>query len=237
MINIAVVEDEKICASHIIELINRYATEHNVAFITRHFSNAIEFLECNKTFDIVFMDIELPDMDGMKASERFREMDEQAIIVFVTNMANYAVKGYKVGALDFVVKPLVYEHLDIVLNRAERIVRERRAEPEIKISLINGFVRLRASEIYYVEISDHTLIYHTERGEVTATGKLNALEKLLAPAGFARCNNCYLVNMKYVKSVSGYSVTVGGDELQISHPKRKRFMSALSLYIGEHGNA
>ena len=69
-------------------------------------------------YDIVFMDIELPGINGMEAAHRLREIDQQVILIFVTNMAQFAVKGYEVDALDYIIKPAQYGPLSIKLDRA-----------------------------------------------------------------------------------------------------------------------
>ena len=118
MINIAIVEDNINEYSLLKNSLDKYACSYNVKFNITYFSNAIEFLNSyKKQFQLVFMDIELPDMNGMEASHKLRDIDKDVVIVFVTNLSNYAINGYEVGALDFVVKPIKYETFVIKLTR------------------------------------------------------------------------------------------------------------------------
>lgn len=177
------------------------------------------------------MDIQLPDLDGMEAAKKLRRLDSSVTLIFVTNMANFAVRGYEVDALDFIVKPVEYFSFALKLDRAlERL--KSTAEQEIFAKTENGTVRLKSSQIKYVEIMKHSIVYHTTEGDYSAYGSLRSVEQMLPENWFVRCNSCYLVNLRYVTRVSGFTVTVGGDDLSVSHSKKREFMKALNEYIG-----
>lgn len=119
MVNVAIVEDEIRSADVLCGFLERYGSEKGREFAVSRFTDAIAFLENYvPRYDIVFMDIQLPDMDGMTASRRLRALDRDVILIFVTNMANYAVSGYEVDALDFIVKPVSYFPFTVKLERA-----------------------------------------------------------------------------------------------------------------------
>ena len=119
MYNIAIIEDERDAAQLIRSYLDEYSKSSGEQFTVYEFSNAVRFLE-NYTakYDIVFMDIELPDMNGMEASRRLRMMDKDVILIFVTNMAQCAVSGYEVEAFSFIVKPATYNNFVMKLERA-----------------------------------------------------------------------------------------------------------------------
>ena len=130
MINIAFVEDDL----NFLELFNsfcdEYAADNKLDFNYHHFGNAEVFLEKCKTtaFDLVFMDIELPGLNGMETSKKLRQMDSKVVIVFVTNMASFAIEGYQVNAFDFILKPLVKQTF---FMKMDRIVEKIKSEGEI----------------------------------------------------------------------------------------------------------
>lgn len=232
MKNIAIVEDSPAAAEDLEEMLTRYATEKHREIRVFKFGDPVSFLTNYKgNYDIVLMDIELPDFDGMVAAKKLRELDENVVLIFVTNMAQFAVKGYEVSALDFIVKPISYFTLRVKLDRAFRCVDERE-ETKIFISVDDGFVTLNASEIRFVEVTKHRVTYHTIRGDFEAYGTLKRVEETLPSSQFARCNHCYLVNMRFVTEVKGLSAFCGEDELQISHSRRKEFLGALCNYFG-----
>ena len=109
MLRCAIVEDSPRELEHLKECLARYSAERDIPLETTAFGDAASFLEHYRAdYDIVFMDIELPGINGMEAAHRLREIDRQVILIFVTNMAQFAVKGYEVDALDYIIKPAQY---------------------------------------------------------------------------------------------------------------------------------
>ena len=152
-------------------------------------------------------------------------------LIFVTNMSQYAVEGYQVDAWDYIVKPVLYYDFALKLERAIDRIKSRRGSG-VRIQVDDAIKIVSTRDLLYVEVAGHSLVYHTTEGIYRSTGSLKAVEKTLPPE-FVKCNNCYLVNLRYVTGLKSYTVTVGGDELQISHPKRKEFIRKLNNYLGE----
>lgn len=231
MIKVAIVEDEEKEADLLRSFLAQYGKKYNETFHVVHYGNAIEFLTGYRSvYDVVFMDIELPLMNGMEACFKLRELDQKINIIFVTNMAQYAVKGYEVQAFYYIVKPISYYNLESCLSRVIKQIRLN-GEDEIRLNLQKGVVRIRLSRLLYIEVAGHHLIWHTQDGNYESSGALKAIESKLPPS-FSRCNNCYLVNLRHVTGVNGYEAQVGGETLAISHPRRKPFMRDLNEYLG-----
>ena len=95
--------------------------------------------------------------------------------------------------------------------------------------------KLDVSRILYIEVVNHSLIYHLTDEDLEAKGSLSELEESLRPYNFFRCSKCYLVNLEHVESVTENSVSVGGDQIQVSRAKKKALMDALNNYINEVG--
>ncbi len=232
MINIAIIEDEAAATEKLIGYLGELSEKCGEEFHTVTFENPLLFLAGYKpNYDLVLMDIELPGIDGMKASRKLRELDKDVALIFVTNMSQYAVEGYQVDAWDYIVKPVLYYDFALKLERAIERIKSRR-DCRIQISVDDATKVISTRDLLFVEVANHSLIYHTTQGDFRSTGTLKSIEKKL-PAEFAKCNNCYLVNLRYVTGFKGYTVTVGEHELQISHPKRKEFIRALNNYLGE----
>lgn len=232
MRNIAIVENDDKDAGLLEEQLRRYEKETGAEYRVVRFSDAIAFLTgYSADYDIVFMDIEMPDLDGMTAAKKLREADPEVILVFVTNMAQYAVEGYEVSAMDFMVKPVRYDNLKLKLERAEKKL-EGKGEDRFLVRGKNGPVVICVPDIRYVEVTDHMLTFYTNEGAIKVTGSLKEIEKRLEGRDFSRANSCYLVNLKYVTGASDGMVTVGGDRLSISRARRKSFMSDLADYLG-----
>lgn len=234
MVNIAIVEDEMSAAKMLRHILDTYAKEHGQTFAIKHYGNAELFLtDAKRTHDIVFLDIELSGMTGMDAAFKLREADKHAIIIFVTNMAQYAVKGYEVDALYYIIKPISYQSVAYKLQKALALLSANDGT-QIVLQQPGGIVRLSTQNLMYVEIIGHKLLYHTDADTFTAYGSLTEAEKQLKDAGFFRCHNCYLVNAKYIAAVEGHAINLhDGTQIQISHPRKKQFMIDLMNWLGE----
>lgn len=232
MIRIAIVEDEREAAARLQALLERMLPEMRHSCDVACFENAEDFLTVQRgRFDLVFLDIQMPGLNGLEAAAKLRETDRATVLIFVTSLAQYALEGYAVDAAGFLVKPVEEAALSLCLRRALRQL-EGRAEKKVMLSVEGVRHYVPASEIYYVEVSNHQLVYHTSQGDYSTYDAMSKLEKELSDQGFARCNSCYLVNLRHVSSVDKYTLNIHGTELQISHPKKKAFMEALNRYIG-----
>jgi DNA-binding LytR/AlgR family response regulator len=149
-------------------------------------------------------------------------------------MAQYAIKGYAVGALDYVLKPVPYFAFSQQLQKAVNQL-AKRTRHYLAVPVDGGMRRLDAAAIYYIESEGHCVHFYTEDGDFSALGALKVLEEKLAGRLFARRNSGYLVNLAQVSGVQQNTVQVGPHELQISRPKRKAFLAALADYIGGGG--
>ena len=231
MLKIAVVEDEEEYRDRIVQYINDYTAEIGSVAEIAQFGDGSEILgEPTNGFDIIFLDIEMPTMNGMDTAHEIRESNKEAVIVFITYMAQYAIKGYEVDALDFILKPINYFTFSKRFARAiERINRHR--SKKLTLTSQDFIVTLDTQEIYYIESSNRFLHYHLPDKTYSVRGTMKAVEEELAPYNFVRCNHWYLVNLEHVSSISNSSVTLGEFELEISRRNKASFRSAFTQYI------
>ena len=119
MIQIAIADDDAVFLAKIEKYVRKYQEENNTDIQLTTFSDAKELIEgYHPVYDIVILDIEMPGMNGMEAAEKIRQTDENVVLMFITNMIQYAIRGYSVGALDFVMKPVNYYTFSLKLTRA-----------------------------------------------------------------------------------------------------------------------
>lgn len=232
MIQIAIVEDDAQERVRLKTYLNKFAEQENVQLSVSEYASGWAFLEgYHPKFDIVLMDIEMPGMDGMETARNLRKIDGKVILIFVTNLAQYAVSGYEVDALDFIVKPVNPQSFVMKMRRA--ITRTtKKTEDMIQVRTDRENTYLMVSAIKYLEVSGHYVIYHTTGGDLSEyTTMKEAMRKIEKPF-FARCNQSYLVNLRYVTAVKKDTVIVDGDELTISRPQKKKFLMAFSEFLG-----
>lgn len=232
MIRIAIVEDDSRCSRQMCEYLNTFQKENGQKLMVTAYPHGRAFLEdFHSQFDLILMDIEMPHMDGMTTAERIRQSDLAVVIIFVTNMAQYAIRGYEVAALDYILKPISYFDFSQRLNRA--IGRIRRSEKYyIVISVKGGTRRLDVDEICYVESQRHNLIFHTAHESYQTAGTMKDIEEKLTPRNFFRCNKGYLVSLAHVEAIIDGCAIVNGKQLLISRTRKTEFLDALADYIG-----
>lgn len=233
MIKIAIVDDEAIYRNTLFEFAEKFASQKELEFKISLFDNGLKFLDNYKgEFDIVFMDVKMPIMDGIETAKRMRKTDESVRLILVTNFAQYAINGYEVGAMDFILKPLSYGSFSTRLERAIRSIDKEKTSVCIKLD--DGSMKaLTAREILYLEVDNNMITYHTSRGDFVTKGALKCAEEELNGSGFGRCNNCYLVNLRYVSGVNNNMVLMdNGEQVAISRPRKKDFIKALTMYVG-----
>ena len=232
MIRIALVEDEADVRAQLQGYVQRHTRQYGTEFAVTEFADGMELLDDYRpVYDILFLDVEMKHLDGMETARRVRELDKDVIIVFITNMAQYAIKGYEVDALDFILKPLNYYTFSMRFTRAVGRVKNREGK-RICLNLPDGAKFLDSREIYYVEIQNRMLHYHTKAGVFTIRGALKDVQEELEDWHFVKCNQCYLVNLKYVSEIRKNIAVVGGDELEISRRNRPAFLSAVVDFLG-----
>lgn len=233
MIRIAIVEDEAAYAGQLEEFLHQYEAEKGERFGIAHFSDGDGIVHNYKAqYDIILMDVQMKFMDGMSAAEEIRKVDSEVIIIFITNMRQYAIRGYAVDALDYVVKPISYFAFSQRLNKAvERV--KRKVKQNILVNIRGGMLRIAVTDIAYVESCGHTLVYHTVSGNYEGSGTMKDAEENLAQYNFFRGNKGYLINLTHVEGVQDGCAVVRGDKLLLSRARKPLFMEALTNYWSE----
>lgn len=232
MIRIAIVDDEPDSVKQMKSFLLQFQKERSEILDIVTFSDGDEITENYKAqYDIILLDIEMRFMDGMTAAEIIREKDPEVVIIFITNMAQYAIKGYTVNAFDYVLKPISYfafsQRLDRVLLRMNK-----KTKKYLTIGIKGGTVKIYITDIRYVESQGHRLIFHMLSEDHTTFGTMKEVEEKLKDMNFLRCNKGYLVNLVHVDGVEDGCVNIGGEGLLISRARKKEFMEALTTYLG-----
>ena len=232
MFRIAIVEDEDAFAEDLQNYLLQFQKESGERFLIRRYTDGDEIAEgYSGDHDVILMDIQMRFMDGMTAAEKIRELDREVIIIFITNRADYAIRGYQVDALDYVLKPVNYISFAQKMRRALERLGNRQQE-QVVLNTRSGMLRVDTGKIYFVESEGHQLLYHTAIGDHYVRGRMQDAEEMLSGRDFFRINKGSLVNMKHVDGVQDGCCLVHGAKLLISRARRAQFMAALAKYLG-----
>lgn len=229
-------EDEDLAAQALIDHIKQYEAQTGQSFQIFRFANGADFLQDYRAvYAVVFLDVQMPKMNGLETALQLRRCDKNVSIIFITNLVQYALKGYEVDAVSYLIKPVSYYDFSMKFKKALDIylLNEDRS---FTVNTPGGLCRISTDRLMYVEIMNHRLFYHLIDDVIEMTGVLSGVEQQLSRFGFLRCNKCYLVNPKFIVKVKGSTVQVGDNLLQISRPRRAAFLAELAnWYAGSAG--
>lgn len=248
MIRVGIVDDEREARQRLQQEIVRFSDEYAIAFDVHEYDSAAAYLsDNNAACDILYLDIDMPEMSGMELAEKIRETDSRVLLIFCTNLQQFAINGYSVSALGFMVKPVQWYSLQMYLNRALKIIREREAQQnnsaEKKLLIKDGAVTrlIDSGDIEYIEVRQHDLLYNIldkETGQcevIKNRGSMQEIAAMLSPLGFVRCSAGFLVNMRCITAVSRMNIYIGQKILPIGRTYKESFSDAFSKYLAKKG--
>lgn len=234
MIHIAICDDEKEFVTYLTDLLDRYAAETGEEIKVTAYYDGMELIEKYDTgIDLIFLDIQMRLMDGLRAAEYVRRMDEKVGIIFLTTLTQYGLEGYKYQAANYIIKPMKYVRLKAEMD--QWIKRHRKDDsPSMVIANDSGKYKVFLKSLRYVETFNRNLLLHTEQENIICYKSMKEMERKLQDKGFVRCHTSYIVNLFYVKGIKKLDIElVTGEIIPVSQPKRKEFMEQLADYWGD----
>lgn len=242
MLRICGCDDEPAALERLQLFLEKFFEESGQSCSFSTFRSGEQLLECySPVYDIIFLDVMMSGTNGLETARQIRLLDEDVVIIFLTQTIKYAVKGYEVNAFDYIVKPIDYPSFKLKMKRAIKVVQMTVKEKlqKIELSTETQSILVATRDIYYVEILGHYLTYHTSLGDYTVRGTLAEAAKQLSDKGFLPCSRFCLVNLRHITRISKESLTVAGSELEISRRQYKPLMEGLVIFRagGGIGNA
>lgn len=233
VMRIAVIDDEKEIRETLCGYIDQFSEESGVKVETASFPSGDSLLEdYQQVWDILMFDIDMPGTNGMETAKQIRRKDPNVVILFITNVAQYAIEGYGVDAVDYILKPISYYEFSMKFHRA--VAKAAYAgERAVMVDTVEGTRRIRINEILYIEVMAHYIYVHTQNRSFKVRGNMKEWEEELKPFGFCRIHKSYLVNLGKIESIQGKELTVGGHSVQVSRNYRDSFMQKyMKFYRG-----
>ncbi len=232
MIHIAIVEDDLTWGQQLQSYIDTYGSSNQYHFSVSLFQDGEDLLQnYHAQYDIIFLDVQMRFLDGMTTAKLIRQQDSEVAILFITNMAQYAIRGYEVDAMDYMLKPVSYttfcQRMGRVLSRLKQ-----RVKHFITVPIKGGAMKLAVDDILYVESQGHRLIYYTKNGNYISSGTITEAESTLEGMHFFRSNKGYLLNLECVDGIQDNCAIINGQKLQISRSRKAAFLDALTRHIG-----
>lgn len=234
MLKIAVVENEEKDMENLCGFLRQYCGENNIDLLLDTFQDGIGLAsEYRGGYDCIFLDIMMPLLNGMDTAEKIRTFDSSVPIVFTTNLAQYAIRGYKVNAMDFLVKPLQYFDIVYEMEKIRARQKKRAGDDYLWLSYDGQKRKVLFDDILYIDIIAHDICVHLRNESISFRGTLKSVEEKLGDGRFSRCNNCYIVNLQKIRSITDNDVCLeNGQTLRISRPRKKEFLQDFAKFIG-----
>lgn len=235
MLSIAVCDDEIIECAGMAEKIRGTLEEMKVPCFLRQFNSGEELLQSEEDFDIVFLDIMMDGLDGMKTAKRIRKKASCRLLVFISASREYVFDAYDVEAFWYLVKPVERAKLKQVLKKAV-LKTEAASSDFILVNKGRQKQKIFLRDILYFEIMGRLIDIHKTGGISDYYGKIGILEEELREKGFFRCHKSYLVHLKYVKGYNRQEAVLdNGEKIPVSKRRYEEFCKALLSYMKKSG--
>lgn len=235
MLQIAICDDEQFYREKIQRRLEDYLKKHDLSYEISLFISGEEFLEKSENYvkyDIVFMDINMNEIDGIQTAMQMRTFHSETYIVLITAFINYVLEGYKVNAVRYMMK----DTLDTAMTECMDAILQKMQIAQVTFPFMEGERRLYTDNILYVESQRHKLtFYYMEEQMVDyhIYDKLDIIEQRLQGYGFLRIHKSYLVNMRHIRKVSNYIVYLDtGEELPVP---RLKFQTVKEEFVAYRG--
>ena len=231
MIRIAICDDEKHMADHIKSMVSDFFQKKNREISLRMFSSGEELLSCNGQIDILFLDIQMKEMDGMETARKLRADQFRGFLVFITVLKEMVFQSFEVQAYDYLVKPVDKKQFEKTM---ERLYASMQNASEDSLLVQKGYEGriIPKDEIVFCEIIDRKIYLNLASGEVVDYyERIENLETKLNNR-FYRCHRSYLINLKHLKGYkNGTACMDNGKEIPVSRLRSKEFSGVVLQYM------
>ena len=217
MIKVAICDDDK----NIVNDIKRYIESYNGAsFEISLFNSGEDLIENKDKFNVIFLDIDMDGIDGIKAAKKIREYDKAVKIIYVTSYTDYLNLAFSVHAFGYLNKPISEEQIHSQISEAISYFKEEEVQEKLEFVTTDGIVRLAPKEIYYFEYIDRKVVIKTKDYSYSLKGKITAIAKDMAKYDFVMPHQSFTVNLFHVKSIKGYDIfMMDGSLIPLSQKK------------------
>lgn len=233
MIHIAICDDERYMLDKLKKLVSDFFYKENIQISILQFSSGEELLNYNKPIEVLFLDIQMKNMNGMETAKKLRNHNFRGVLIFVTILKELVFQAFEVQAFDYLLKPIEEEHFKKVMNRLLISLKSAK-EKSLFIQRKSENRIIFFDDIIFCEIMNRKVYLHLQSEEIIDYyDKIENLETKL-DRRFFRCHRSYLINLKYLKSFrDGLAYMNNGETIPVSRLRSKEFTSVILQYMKE----
>lgn len=233
-VRIGILEDEVLEQKITLEHVSRFFSTNDIEYEYFVSNNAEDFLKHDLTsVDIVLLDIIMDgEKNGFDVAKIIREKNNKVAIIFLTKTVQYAIKGYQVRAIDYMLKPLIYEDFSLKMTMfLKSLFNDERKEHVFKCK--DKIIKIKEKNIKYIDIYKHYLTLYCVDGEYVTRGSMLEISKILSN-NFSRCSSNCFINLMHLEEIRKDDAVVDGKLIKITAKYKKQFLKDLSLYLVNH---
>lgn len=232
MIRVAIVEDAAEQRTQLRGYVEQFFAQQNEPVQVLEYPDGQAVVEAYpESLQLLLLDIDMPRMNGLDAAQAIRQRDEAVLIVFITNMIQYALKGYAVDAMDFMVKPVTEYSCRPTFERVLKRLRQHRGQ-HIEVKCQKNTLVINLNDLTYAETAGHGLLLHLQSGPLAVSESIQSFAARTQGAGLFRCHTSFLVNLAFVDRLEKTEAIVAGQRIPVSKYRRSDFLQAMAHYMG-----
>ena len=231
MLKIALCEDDQLQRELVKNYIDRSLLNRNYEIF--EFKSGEELIaNYPQKLDILFLDIQMEEVNGMDAAKKIRTFDNNVEIIFITGIWDYVQEGYEVRAYRYIIKPIDFNSFKTQLNLCIKEI-ENQKRPSIVVTYKGEVNKIDIGSIVYIETDNRNTLIHTKEKSYRSNMGISKLEKYLEGSTFFRCHNSFLINLEYINKIGQDSVFLEEYEMQVSRHKMKELKIQFTSFLGD----
>lgn len=231
MFKIAICDDEKMMCDILYKKLCNILKQWYVPFSIQCYTSALELLESNLSFDLMLLDIQMPDLNGIELAKKIRQQSEKCQLIFVTILKEYVLCGFELDAADYIYKPIDENRFQAALKR----VLQKWYSQNIIVQIKNEYQIISFCDIYYIEVLNRKIYIHTKKNTIQYYASLQQIQKQL-DTRFVKCHRSYIINIDYLKQYQPLQLILeNGEIIPVSRLRKKQFLEYIKHYIQKEG--
>lgn len=233
MIRIAICDDEYKIVKEIEDIIRDYQSIVHSQFEIHTFTNGIDMINSKREFDLIFLDIEMPDIDGIKSAKIIREKDKNVRFVYVTSHSECALNVFAVHPFDFAVKPVNAIQIHKILSEYMDYSKQRNCEEKVTLKSTSGIIVLNLKNVVAFEYTDNRrILVHSADKSYEVRGSITEILQTINSEHFVSPHKSFIVNLREVNRISDFTIIMSnGIKIPVAQKRLKEFQTVLSLYM------